>query len=282
MGSNPNAMLTLSKNSIFTNVALNPDGDIWWEGMTPEAPPKLIDWLGQPWTAQSQTPAAHPNARFTAPANQCPVIDPAWEDPAGVPISAILFGGRRASVVPLIYEAFNWNHGTYLGCNVSSETTAATTGEVGKLRHDPFAMLPFCGYNMADYFGHWLKIGKQTSPDKLPKIFSVNWFRKSSEGEFLWPGFGQNIRILKWIFERTDGEGEAVKSPIGYLPGEKGLDLSGLKLSPTTLSALFKIDRNEWLGEVKEMRDYLSQFGQRLPQEIIAELNALEQRLNPS
>ncbi|MFZ0565538.1 MAG: phosphoenolpyruvate carboxykinase (GTP) [Chlamydiales bacterium] len=282
MDSNPNAMLTISKNSIFTNVALTPDGDVWWEGMTKEAPPTLTDWLGNSWTKESKTPAAHPNSRFTAPARQCPVIDPAWEDPSGVPISAIIFGGRRSSVVPLIFEAFDWNHGVYQGSSLSSETTAAMVGEVGKLRHDPFAMLPFCGYNMADYFGHWFKIGKQTSPDKLPKIFSVNWFRKSPEGQFLWPGFGHNARVLKWIFERTDGEGEAIRSPIGYLPSEKGIDLSGLSLPPNDLQALFKVDPKEWLIEAEHMKGYLSQFGKKLPPEMVEQIENLEKRLKTS
>lgn len=277
--SNPNALVSCSKNSIFTNVALTPEGDVWWEGMTKEPPPRLIDWIGNQWTPESKTPAAHPNSRFTAPANQCPVIDPSWEDPAGVPISAIIFGGRRSSLIPLVYEAFDWNHGTYLGCSVSSEMTAAAAGVVGQLRHDPFAMLPFCGYNMGDYFGHWLSIGKKTASEKLPKIFSVNWFRKSPEGKFLWPGFGENARVLKWIFERTEGIGKAEKSPIGYIPASGALDLSGLQLSKENMQILFHIDCAEWLKEVQGMREYLSQFKDRLPQGIIDQLDQLEKRL---
>lgn len=277
--SNPSALASCEKNSIFTNVALTPDQDVWWEGLTPEPPPQLTDWRGRPWTPGSQAPAAHPNSRFTAPAAQCPVMDPAWEDPAGVPISAIIFGGRRSSAVPLVYEAFDWNHGTFVGCSVSSEMTAAAVGKVGKLRHDPFAMLPFCGYNMGDYFGHWLEIGKKTSPDKLPKIYSVNWFKKSPEGKFLWPGFGENIRVLKWIFERIEGEEHARESPIGYLPEEDALDLSDLELPQENMQALFHIDLSSWLTEAKGMRTYLSRFGERLPKEISAQLAQLEKRL---
>lgn len=277
--SNPNALRTCTKNSIFTNVALTPDGDVWWEGMTPNPPPHLTDWLGAPWTPSSDHLAAHPNSRFTAPATQCPVIDPAWEDPAGVPISALIFGGRRGAVVPLIYEAFDWSHGTFVGCSVSSETTTAAAGEVGKLRHDPFAMLPFCGYNMADYFGHWLSLRQRTSPEKLPKIYSVNWFRKTAEGKFLWPGFGENARVLKWIFERTEGVDHAQKTPIGFVPKEGALDLSNLEISPTNIQTLFEIDREEWLHEVDEMRSYLAQFGSQLPKGIIEQLDLLEKRL---
>ncbi len=277
--SNPNALASCSKNSIFTNVALTPEGDVWWEGMTKETPPQLTDWHGNPWTPGGDVRAAHPNSRFTAPANQCPVIDSAWEDPAGVPISAIIFGGRRGSLIPLVYEAFDWNHGTYLGCSVSSEMTAAAAGQIGKLRHDPFAMLPFCGYNMGDYFNHWLSIGKQTTPDKLPKVFSVNWFRKSPDGKFIWPGFGENVRVLKWIFERTEGEEHAEKTPIGYLPEQGALDLDGLHLPQEDVHTLFQIDQTAWLGEVQEMRDYLSQFAERLPQGISDQLDQLEKRL---
>lgn len=279
MESNPNAMLSCAKNSIFTNVALTPDGDVWWERMTQQKPKKLIDWLAQPWTPDSKTPAAHPNSRFTAPASQCPVIDPNWEDPEGVPISAILFGGRRSSVVPLVYEALDWNHGVFLGCSVSSETTAAAEGEVGKLRHDPFAMLPFCGYNMADYFAHWLSMSEHTFAKKLPKIYSVNWFRKSKEGKFLWPGFGENMRVLKWIFERTEGEVEAETSPIGYLPKKETFDVSGLEITSDELSALFSIVPTEWLKEVEEMCTYLSQFKGHLPEKITEQLKQLEERL---
>lgn len=280
LDSNPNALRSCEKHSIFTNVGLTPDGDVWWEGMTKTAPPHLTDWLGKPWTPTSGTLAAHPNARFTAPAVQCPVIDPSWEDPRGVPISAIIFGGRRATDIPLVCEAFDWNHGTYLGCSVSSEMTAAAVGEVGKLRHDPFAMLPFCGYNMGDYFGHWLEMGKKSK--KLPKIYFVNWFRKSEKGDFLWPGFGDNIRVLKWIFERTEGVDHATKSPIGYLPKKDALDLSGLTLSAEAQAALFSVDRASWLRGVEEMRSYLASFKARLPQGITDQLDQLEQRLRAS
>ena len=218
MESNPNAMLSLTKNSIFTNVALTPDGDVWWEEMTSEKPERLTSWIGEEWTPDSGKVSSHPNARFTAPAGQCPVIDPAWEDPKGVPISAILFGGRRQSVVPLVHEAFDWSHGTFLGSIVSSEKTAAAAGKVGVVRRDPFAMLPFCGYNMADYFAYWLSIGEKNDAEKLPKIFYVNWFRKDENGKWLWPGYGENCRVLKWIFDRCNGSDNAVKTPIGYLP----------------------------------------------------------------
>lgn len=274
MESNPNALLSCRKNSVFTNVALTPEGDVWWEGMTKQTPPKLTDWYGKEWTPESGRTAAHPNSRFTAPASQCPVIDPAWENPEGVAISAIIFGGRRGSVVPLVTEAFDWNHGTFMGCSISSEMTAAAAGVVGKLRHDPFAMLPFCGYNMGDYFGHWLEMGQKIK--KLPKIYTVNWFRKDATGNFVWPGFGDNIRVLKWIFERTEGEGEADTSPIGNVPAKGALDLSGLEVDE---EALFAIDNNEWKKEVEEMRHYLAQFGARLPQGITDQLDQLEKRV---
>ncbi|MCH9627553.1 MAG: Phosphoenolpyruvate carboxykinase [GTP] [Chlamydiales bacterium] len=279
MQSNPNALISCSKNSIFTNVALTPEGDIWWEGMTPETPPHLTDWYGNPWTSGQESQAAHPNSRFTAPANQCPVVDPAWEDPAGVPISAMIFGGRRASTIPLVYEAFNWNHGTFLGCSVSSEMTAAAAGEIGKLRHDPFAMLPFCGYNMGDYFGHWLSMAERTSPEKLPKIYSVNWFKKAADGSFLWPGFGENIRVLKWIFERADGVDNGQESPVGILPKEGALDLSGLNISEENLRSLLHIDLASWKQEVEGMRSYLARFKERLPEGISQQLDQLEKRL---
>lgn len=281
MKSNPNALRTLTKNALFTNVALTDDGDVWWEGLSDAPPSHLIDWLGHDWTQQSKHKAAHPNSRFTVPASQCPVIDPAWEDPKGVPISAIIFGGRRSSVVPLIYEAFNWQHGTFLGTSVSSETTAAASGEVGKLRHDPFAMLPFCGYNMGDYFAHWLSIGKRSSLEKLPRIYYVNWFRKGKEGEWLWPGFGENSRVLKWIFERADGAENAAETPIGYVPREGALDLSGLSISSERMKTLLSVDRESWLKETHELRHYFKLFGERLPHGIIEELNALEKRLTP-
>lgn len=279
MESNPNALLTSSKNTLFTNVALTKQGDVWWEGLTKKPPEELIDWKGMPWTPDNGQPAAHPNSRFTAPASQCPVMDPAWEDPEGVPISAIIFGGRRSSVVPLVIEAFDWMHGTFMGCCVSSETTAAATGDVGKLRHDPFAMLPFCGYNMGDYFGHWLACGAQQRSAPLPRIFSVNWFRKSPDGKFLWPGYGENIRVLKWIFERTDGVEHAESTPIGLAPKKGALDLSGIEFTDDSLEALFKINNQEWLQEVLSMRTYLSQFGDKLPKKIQEQLDALESRL---
>ena len=278
--SNPNAMKSIEKNTIFTNVALTDDGDVWWEGMTNEPPEHLTSWTGKSWTPASNEKAAHPNARFTAPASQCPAIDPAWEDPAGVPISAILFGGRRSTVVPLVFEAFNWQHGTFLGASVSSETTAAAAGDVGKLRHDPFAMLPFCGYNMGDYFAHWLKIGEKGDPEKLPKIYYVNWLRKNSRGEWLWPGFGENSRVLKWVFERTKNQAKAEETPIGYIPSKEELDLSNLKLTENTLSDLFKVDKAEWQHEAEELRQYFKLFKDHLPKELTAELDNLEKRLS--
>jgi phosphoenolpyruvate carboxykinase (GTP) len=279
MRSNPNALKSARKNSIFTNVALTDDGDVWWEGMTDKPPAHLISWLGKDWTPASGEKSSHPNSRFTAPASQCPVIDPAWEDPKGVPISAIIFGGRRSTIVPLVNESFDWKHGTFFGVSVSSETTAAAVGEMGKLRHDPFAMLPFCGYNMADYFGHWLKIGQQADFSNLPKIYYVNWFRKGSKGEWLWPGFGENSRVLKWIFERTSGTGKAVQTPIGNLPAEDALDVSGLKIEPSAIKQLLAVDKQDWLQEVEELRKYFSIFGSRMPAHIIEELDALEARL---
>lgn len=277
--SNPSAMETIKKNSIFTNVALTPDGDVWWEGMTKEPPPKLTDWRGNAWTPGSKTPASHPNARFTAPASQCPVIDPAWEDPAGVPISGMIFGGRRSTTVPLVFEAFNWQHGTFLGTSVSSEMTAAAKGTLGKLRHDPFAMLPFCGYDMADYFGHWLEMGHQTEPHLLPKIFHVNWFRKSQARKFLWPGFGENVRVLKWICERINGKGKAQETPIGYVPTVDALDLSGLEISKEALEELFRVDVENYLREAEELESYFFIFGNKLPQGIRDELDGLKNRL---
>jgi phosphoenolpyruvate carboxykinase (GTP) len=273
--SNPNALQTCTKNSIFTNVAMTKDGDVWWEGLTKEAPPGLIDWRGNLWSKEAGKPAAHPNSRFTTPASQCPVIDPEWENPKGVPISAFIFGARRSTVVPLVREALDWEHGTFLGASLTSETTAAAAGEVGKLRHDPFAMLPFCGYNMGDYFGHWLKIGKKSASTKLPRIYTVNWFKKQ-EGKFIWPGFGQNIRVLKWIFERVDGQGDAKKTPIGYLPSDQGLDLSGLDIPPSFMQELNKVDHEGELSSLDELEKYFSQFQERLPQAIKDQL--LKQR----
>ncbi len=279
MKSNPNAMQSISRNAIFTNVALTDEGDVWWEGMTEKPPAHLINWKNHDWTPESSEKAAHPNARFTAQASQCPVIDKAWEDPKGVPISAILFGGRRSSVVPLVFEAFNWQHGTFLGAGVSSETTAAAAGELGKLRHDPFAMLPFCGYNMGDYFAHWLKMGKEFSADKLPRIYYVNWFRKSAEGKWLWPGFGENSRVLKWVFERTSGIDHGTKTPLGYVPAEGALDVSGLNISKEALQQLFHIDKKEWRHECEELNNYFTLFGSKLPEGISQELKALQDRL---
>jgi phosphoenolpyruvate carboxykinase (GTP) len=278
MTSNPNAMRSMEKNTIFTNVALTDDGDVWWEGMTETPPNHVIDWRGRDWTPESKEKAAHPNARFTAPAGQCPVIDPAWEDPAGVPISAILFGGRRSSTVPLVCESFSWQHGTFLGTSVSSETTAAATGEVGKLRHDPFAMLPFCGYNMGDYFQHWLTLGAAHDAAKLPRIYYVNWFRKNKEGKWLWPGFGENSRVLKWIFERASGNENARKTAIGNVP--ESLDLTGLNLSSSDIEELFAIDTKEWKKDSDELSNYYKIFGDHLPKGISDELTELKTRLN--
>lgn len=280
--SNRNAMESIRKNVLFTNAALTDEEDVWWEGMTEHPPHHLINWLGHNWTPHSKEKAAHPNSRFTVRASQCPVIDPAWEDPKGVPISAILFGGRRESVIPLVYEAFDWKHGTFLGASVSSEMTAAAVGEIGKVRHDPFAMLPFCGYNMADYFAHWLKIGQKSTADKLPRIFYVNWFRKNSEGKWLWPGFGENCRVLKWVFERVSGQGEdkAVKTAIGYVPTHKGIDTTGLHITRKQLDELLEVDLQAWKEEAAEMRNYLERFGDRLPEGIREELDDLEGRLH--
>ena len=277
---NPNALKACAKNSVFTNVALNEQGDIWWEGLTEEKPAHLTDWLGNPWTPASSEKAAHPNSRFTAPAHQCPVMDPAWEDPRGVPISAIIFGGRRSSVVPLVFESFDWNHGTYMGCSVSSETTAAAAGAIGKLRHDPFAMLPFCGYHMGDYFAHWVKMGKKTKPDLLPKIFTVNWFQKNAKGEFLWPGFGENIRVIEWMFERIEGDENYEKTPIGLVPKKNALNVEGLSLEKDALDQLLAVDRAAWKEEVEEMKRYLVIFGDRFPKELQEQLAQLEERLN--
>jgi len=271
--SNPNAMLTIQKNTIFTNVAFTPDHDVWWEGMTAVAPPQLTDWQGKPWTPALGTKAAHPNARFTVPIHQCPVVNHAWEDPEGVPISAIIFGGRRSTTVPLVYEAKNWEHGIFLGASLSSEMTAAAKGEVGKLRHDPFAMLPFCGYNMGDYFAHWFEIEEKIPAEKRPRIFYVNWFRKSKEGKFLWPGFGENIRVLKWIFERVSGEAQTCDTLLGKIPAPGSLDLSGLAVSE---KELFQIDPSEWLHEVEELRNYFMLFGNHLPKALHEQLNLLE------
>lgn len=280
MDSNPNAMRSVAKNTIFTNVALTDDGDIWWEGIGYEAPKHLIDWKGNDWTPGSENPAAHPNARFTAPASQCPAIAPEWEDPKGVPISAILFGGRRPSTIPLVHQSFDWAHGVFLGSIVGSEITAATiSANIGKVRRDPFAMLPFCGYHMGDYFQHWLDIGAKADPDKLPKIFYVNWFRKTKDGKWLWPGYGENSRVLKWIFEQVSGEGKAEKTAIGYMPTIDAIDRSGLDVSDADMAELLKVDKEEWLNEVASIREHYAKFGSKLPQELVAQLDALEKRL---
>jgi phosphoenolpyruvate carboxykinase (GTP) len=277
--SNRNAMLTATRNSIFTNCAMTPEGDIWWEGMTDQKPPELMDWMRRPWTPASGRRAAHPNARFTMLASQCPCMAPEWEDPKGVPIDAILAGGRRAGVVPLVNEAYNWQHGTFLAATASSETTAAAAGKVGQLRRDPMAMLPFCGYNMGDYFAYWLEIGNRFDAGKLPKIFYVNWFRTDENGKFLWPGFGENSRVLKWIFERCDGKVHAVDTPIGRLPEPADLDTSGLDLPPASLQKLLRVDRDGWLREVPLIEQQFARFGKHLPQGLQDELAGLEQRL---
>ncbi|HEX3395036.1 MAG TPA: phosphoenolpyruvate carboxykinase (GTP) [Acidimicrobiales bacterium] len=279
-GTNPNAMRTLDRNCLFTNTALTDDGDVWWEGMTDEPPAHLTDWLGHDWAPGAGRPAAHPNARFTAPASQCPSMAPEWDDPKGVPISAILVGGRRSSVVPLVHEAFDWQHGVFLGSVMASETTAAATGAVGELRRDPFAMLPFCGYNMADYLGHWLEIGEATDADKLPRIFYVNWFRKGSDGKFLWPGFGENSRVLEWVFNRLNGTAGAAETPIGYVPAPGDLDLDGLDLSPEAVTQLLDVDADEWRAEVPSIEEHFAFLGDRLPQELHDQLDALQKRLS--
>jgi phosphoenolpyruvate carboxykinase (GTP) len=279
MRTNPNAMRTLEHDVLFTNCALTPDGDIWWEEMTKQPPEKLTDWQGREWTPKSGRPAAHPNARFTAPVRQCPVVAKEWEDPNGLPIDAILFGGRRATVVPLVNEARDWQHGTFLGSIISSEKTAAATGKVGELRRDPMAMLPFCGYNMADYWAHWLRIGQRRGA-KLPRIFYVNWFRKGDGGDFLWPGFGENARVLKWIFERCEGTAKAVETPIGNLPAPGALDTTGLSdTSPEDLAELLRVDAEGWLHEVPLIAQYYDRFGGRMPAPLREELHRLEKGL---
>jgi len=277
---NANAVKTFYGNSIFTNVALTDDGDVWWEGLTEQPPAHLIDWKGNDWTPESETPAAHPNARFTTPAGQCPTIAPEWEDPKGVAIDAILFGGRRATAVPLVTESFDWQHGVFLGSTVSSETTAAAAGAIGQLRRDPFAMLPFCGYNMGDYFGHWLEIGKATSPEKLPKIFYVNWFRKDADGTWLWPGFGENSRVLKWIVERIEGTADGVQSPIGVLPTRESLDLDGLDIPAKDLDLLLSVDAEIWKQEAGLIPEFFAQFGEHLPAALTEEHSKLVARLS--
>ena len=278
MQTNPNAMLSIEANTIFTNTAITPDGDIWWEGMG-EAPEGLIDWKGQPWSKDLGTPAAHPNSRFTAPASQDPAIAAEWEDPAGVPIDAILFGGRRASVIPLIFQSRSWDHGVFLGSILSSETTAAATGAVGRLRRDPFAMLPFCGYNMADYFAHWLTFSDRFDESKLPKIFYVNWFRKGGDGRWLWPGYGENSRVLEWVFERTAGRGDAVETPIGFVPSTTALNVEGLNVTEADMSELLTVHHHEWRDEVPRIREHFATFGDDLPRSLHDEVDRLEANL---
>jgi len=278
MDTNPNAMYSVAANSIFTNTALTADGDVWWEGMG-EAPAGLIDWRGQLWSKELGTPAAHPNSRFTAPAEQDPAIAPEWQDPAGVPIDAILFGGRRANVIPLVVQSRGWNHGVFLGSILASETTAAATGAVGNLRRDPFAMLPFCGYNMADYFAHWLTFSERFDEATLPKIFYVNWFRKSQDGQWLWPGFGENSRVLEWIFERTAGRGEATETPIGFVPAPGAINVKGLNVTPDDMAQLLSVHAEEWRAEVPRIREHYAQFNEQLPAKLAAMVDDLEARL---
>ena len=276
---NRNAVESLHANCIFTNVALTDDGDVWWEGLTPQAPAHLIDWRGRDWTPESSEPAAHPNARFTVPASQCPVVADEWEDPAGVPITAILFGGRRASAVPLVNEARDWAHGVFMASNVASEGTAAAENAIGELRRDPFAMLPFCGYNMGDYFNHWLRMGETADTAKLPRIYFVNWFRKDERGKFVWPGYGENARVLKWIFERLEGTAESVETPIGRLPAPGSLDVSGLGLSQAQLDLLLTVDTEIWREEAKLVPPFYEKFGDHLPAALWAQYESLVQRL---
>jgi phosphoenolpyruvate carboxykinase (GTP) len=276
---NPNAIKAAAKNTIFTNCALTDDGDVWWEGMTPEPPAHAIDWHGNDWTPAADHPAAHPNSRFTVTIGQVPSAAPEWQDPDGVPIDAFLFGGRRATSVPLVREAFDWEHAVFLGATMSSEQTAAAFGTVGQLRFDPFAMLPFCGYNMGDYFAHWLKIG-ETNGAKLPKVFYVNWFRKDADGKFIWPGFGENSRVLEWIFRRCDGESEAVETPIGLVPAPGALNVDGLDLAPEALEELLTVDADQVREELPQVHEHLGRFGKHLPAAIKAQLDALEARLS--
>jgi len=276
---NPNAMDSIRRDTLFTNCALTDDGDVWWAGMTKEAPSHLIDWRGDDWAPASDSPAAHPNARFTVSAARCPVIAPEWEDPAGVPIDAFLFGGRRATVAPLVCEAFDWQHGVFLAATISSENTAAAGGAVGGLRFDPFAMLPFCGYNMADYFAHWLGIGRREGA-KLPKIFYVNWFRKDAQGEFLWPGYGENSRVLAWVFRRCDNDAEAHETPIGLVPTPADLNLSGLQLAPGAIRDVLHVDHGAVRADLLQIRKYLTQFDERLPAELPQQLARIESKLS--
>jgi phosphoenolpyruvate carboxykinase (GTP) len=274
---NPNAMATLRANSIFTNVALTEDGSPWWEGIDGPVPERLTDWRGQPWQKGSGEKAAHPNSRFTAPARQCPSISPKFEDPQGVPISAFVFGGRRARTAPLVLQAFDWNHGVFVGASVASETTAAQSGAVGVVRRDPMAMLPFCGYNMGDYFGHWLKMG--TRAPKPPQIFHVNWFRQNEQGKFIWPGFGDNLRVLRWIVARCQGRGDAVESPIGYLPARGAIDTGGLDVDARTMDELLSVSKENWRTEAAGIGEFFAKFGDRLPPEMERQRQGLLARL---
>ncbi|HXW33706.1 MAG TPA: phosphoenolpyruvate carboxykinase (GTP) [Acidimicrobiales bacterium] len=279
---NPNAMKTMRSDTIFTNTAMTDDGDVWWEGMSANPPEHLTDWRSQDWTPESGTTASHPNARFTVPADHNPACAPEWDDPNGVPISAILFGGRRRDTVPLVTESFDWEHGVFLGSTMASETTAAATGAVGNLRRDPFAMLPFCGYNMADYWGHWLSVGRKADPQKLPRLFYVNWFRRDANGNFLWPGYGENSRVLAWIVDRVAGHAEAVDTPIGRLPAPGSIDTEGLDVSKEDMAELLRVDADEWRAEVPLLREHYSRFGDRLPRELASQVDALETRLGDS
>ena len=276
---NANAMKTLWGNSIFTNVATTPDGDVWWEDMTDEPPAHLTDWRGEAWTPGSDTPAAHPNARFTAPASQCPSMAPEWDDPAGVPISAILFGGRRATNVPLVTEARDWEHGVFLGSIMSSEKTAAAAGRTGQVRFDPFAMLPFMGYNVGDYFAHWLRIGESADPAKLPRLYWVNWFRKDDDGNYIWPGFGENSRVLKWVSERLSGKADATETAIGLVPTLDALDRDGLDLDDSQMARLLAVDELSWEAETALIEEHYALVGDRLPPELRAQLVDLQTRL---
>jgi phosphoenolpyruvate carboxykinase (GTP) len=278
--SNPNAMRTLEGgNTVFTNVALTDDRDVWWEGMTPSPPSSLVDWRGRDWTPDGEGPSSHPNARFAAPAAQCPVIAPEWEDPAGVPIDAILFGGRRTTAVPLVAEAYDWEYGVFMGATIASETTAAAAGAIGQLRRDPFAMLPFCGYHMGDYFGHWLDLGAKADAGKLPRIFMVNWFRRGDDGRFLWPGFGQNSRVLKWGCERVAGTAPVVDTPVGRVPAEDALDTKGLGLPAGDLTELLRVDPEVWRAEADSIEAHLATFGDMLPTALIEQLAQLRERI---
>jgi phosphoenolpyruvate carboxykinase (GTP) len=273
---NPNATAMVRSNTIFTNVALTPDREPWWEGLTPEAPRGLEDWQGRPWDP-SAGPAAHPNSRFTVPVSQCPSVSPHWEDPEGVPISGLIFGSRRTSVIPLVFEAFDWNHGVFLGSAMSTETTAAITGKVGVVRRDPMAMIPFCGYNMADYFAHWLSM--QPRLTKPPRLFRVNWFRKDADGKFLWPGYGENVRVLKWMVERVRGGGRVQETPVGFVPAEGALDLAGLDVAPAKLREALRCDAGEWLAALQDLDEFYGSFGSRLPATIARQLAETRRKL---